>query len=84
MGKICHSPEPHLAVLQSQFKHICGAANQTHTNAVQDHAFAALSHHRRQVFGLYIADEPPVAGGDAIFRVWVLQDCRQRKKMFSC
>lgn len=70
-------------MLQSQFKHICGAADQTHTDAVQDHTFAALEHHGRQVLGLHVADEPPEAGGNGAFRVWVLQDYGQRTKVLS-
>lgn len=35
---------PHLAVLQGQFKHVCSAANETNSDAVQHHSFAAVKH----------------------------------------
>lgn len=70
------APVPHLAVLQGQFKHVCCAANQTNSNAVQHHPFAAVEYHGGQVLGLYFTDELPKAGCDCILRGRALQDCR--------
>ncbi len=62
----------HLAVIQSQFKHVCCAANQTNSDAVQYHSFAAVEHSGGQVLRLYFTDEFPIAGCDCIFRGWLL------------
>lgn len=67
---------PHLAVLQGQFKHVRCASNQTHSDAVQYHSFAALQHHRGQMLSLYFTDEIPITVCDCALWGWLIQNCK--------
>lgn len=62
-------------MLQDQFKHLSCAPNQSNTNAVQHHPFAAVKHSRGQVLWFYFTDELPKASCHCFFRDWLLQNC---------
>ena len=51
-------------MLQGQLKHLGGAAQQAHAQAVQNHPLAALERRGAEVPILQAADEPAEAGGD--------------------
>jgi len=51
-------------VLQGQLKHLGGAAQQAHAQAVQHHPLAALERGGAQVVALQPADEPAETAGD--------------------
>lgn len=59
----------HLAVLQSQLKHFCCAANQTHADAVQHHSLTAVEDNRGQILWFYLTDKPAKAGSDRGLRL---------------
>lgn len=40
----CTAILPYLAVLKGKFKHLSGASQKPYSDAVQNHAFAALQH----------------------------------------
>lgn len=40
----CFAIVPYLAVLKGKFKHLSGASQNPNSDAVQNHAFAALQH----------------------------------------
>ena len=70
-------------MLQGQFKHVCRAADQTDSDAVEHHSLAALEHQGGQVLRLYFTDELPIAGRDCVLRGRELQDCRWREQEVS-
>lgn len=61
----------HLAVLQCQLKHSRPAANQTDSDAVQDHPFTAFDRNRCQVVGLHLSKKPAKAVCYCDFVVWL-------------
>lgn len=71
---------PHLAVLQCQLEHGRPAANQTNSDAVQNHSFAALDRNRCQMVRLHFGKKPPKALRYCDFRVWLLQNCMEQSK----
>lgn len=66
---------PYLAVLQGQLKHFGGAADETHAQAVQHHALAALHHGGGEVMGTHALDETPKAAGDRVLWGRSLHHC---------
>lgn len=62
----------HLAVLQCQLKHSRPAANQTNSDAVENHSFTAFDRNRCQMVRLHLSKKPPKAVCHSHFRVWLL------------
>lgn len=70
----------HLAVLQCQLKHSRPAANQTNSDAVENHSFTALNRNRGQMVRLHLSKKPPKAVCYCDFRLWLLPNCMEHNK----
>lgn len=65
----------YLAVVQCQLKHLGGAPDQAHAQAVQHHALAALENCGGEVLRLHPLDKAAKAAGDRVLWGRTLHHC---------